>query len=116
MPYVASVLSAEVDIEDQAHVEEVAVKNTAALEVRGGQSEFFDDRHAFGPSVIEAGMALRGKNHMRMAVVVHSMAYTPPPMALNASPELLGVSVTTVHPVMPPLIWPISQGICNEAH
>ena len=53
------------------------------------------------PEMIDGGMALRVKNQMRIAVEVHSQAYTPPPFALKASPELLSWVADTVHPVKP---------------
>lgn len=54
------------------------------------------------PKPIEVGMALRGKNQIRIQVEVHSIAYTPPPLALNAAPALLGWLAATVQPVNPP--------------
>jgi len=38
------------------------------------------------PEEMEAGMALRGKNHTFMNSEVHCIAYTPPPLALKPSP------------------------------
>lgn len=41
------------------------------------------------------GMWPRGKNQMRMATEVHSIAYTPPPILLKLVPALLGLSGET---------------------
>lgn len=50
------------------------------------------------PEAIESGIALRGKNHIWIAVEVHSIAYTPPPMALKLAPALFGSVAETAHP------------------
>jgi hypothetical protein len=42
--------------------------------------------------VISAGIAFRGKKYTDIAVLVHSVAYTPPPTALKPLPESLGSS------------------------
>jgi hypothetical protein len=38
------------------------------------------------PLVMSDGMLPRGKNQMLIAVLVHSVAYTPPPLALKPDP------------------------------
>jgi hypothetical protein len=47
------------------------------------------------PVVISAGIAFRGKKYMDIAVLVYSVAYTPPPIALKPLPKVweLGDSI-----------------------
>ncbi len=42
------------------------------------------------PPEISAGILPRGKNQILMASLVHSVAYTPPPLALKPAPYDLG--------------------------
>ena len=53
------------------------------------------------PEVISAGTALRGKKYISIAELVHSMAYTPPPLTLKPVPKDLVSEVLNPHPTVP---------------
>lgn len=59
------------------------------------------------PEAIQAGMFAREKNQTLMASEVNSIAYTPPPNSLKASPKLPSVPWT----VQPPEPTSVEQAV-----